>query len=105
MASSVRLVKPSIELEQAYLSFYEEWIQSSENIVPWVVEENQKDFSAYVRFLLDGEKEELVKDGWVPHSTYWLLHNEGKIVGAVNIRHRLTPYLLERGGHIGYGML
>lgn len=104
MTSSLHLIKPSVELEQAYLDYYEEWIRNSENIVPWVVKESPKDFSAYVQFLLNGEKEELVQDGLVPHSTYWLLHNEGKIVGAVNIRHRLTPYLLERGGHIGYGI-
>jgi predicted acetyltransferase len=30
---------------------------------------------------------------------------DGVIVGRVSIRHRLTPLLVEWGGHIGYGVL
>ena len=28
----------------------------------------------------------------------------GEIIGRVNVRHELNPYLLERGGHIGYAI-
>ena len=42
-------------------------------------------------------------EGYVPHTTYWLV--EGTIfVGVVDIRHRLTPHLLEIGGHTGYAI-
>ncbi|MGO4369760.1 GNAT family N-acetyltransferase, partial [Paenibacillus sp. MCAF20] len=37
-------------------------------------------------------------------STYWLVGEQGLLLGVVNIRHALTPFLLERGGHIGYGI-
>jgi predicted acetyltransferase len=104
MSGSVYLVKPSVEWQQAYLSYYEEWIQSGGNIVPWVVQKDPQDFAAYVQFLIDSEKEEHVPAGWVPHSTYWLLDTKGQIVGVVNIRHWLTEYLLNQGGHIGYGI-
>jgi predicted acetyltransferase len=40
----------------------------------------------------------------VNSSTYWLIKDRSRIIGAVNIRHRLNPYLLEVGGHIGYGI-
>jgi predicted acetyltransferase len=40
---------------------------------------------------------------WVPHTTLFLFASDNAIIAAnVNIRHRLTPFLREEGGHIGY---
>lgn len=39
--------------------------------------------------------------GWVHSSTFWWADGE-QFLGAIRIRHRLTPGLLEEGGHIGY---
>ncbi|WJH37217.1 GNAT family N-acetyltransferase [Paenibacillus sp. CC-CFT747] len=41
--------------------------------------------------------------GFVEHSTYWLVRGS-RIVGVVNLRHRLNEKLLRIGGHIGYGI-
>lgn len=44
-------------------------------------------------------------DGKVPNSTFFCLDEERNImVGAVNIRHYLSDYLLKYGGHIGDGI-
>jgi predicted acetyltransferase len=43
-----------------------------------------------------------LKPGWVPMTTHWLLDDAGEVVGVGRLRHRLTPALLEDGGHIGY---
>lgn len=41
----------------------------------------------------------------VPSSTYFLIReDEDKIVGMIDIRHDLNDYLLQYGGHIGYGI-
>ncbi|MFI5912202.1 GNAT family N-acetyltransferase [Dactylosporangium sp. NPDC051541] len=40
-------------------------------------------------------------DGFVPSTTLWLVDGDDYL-GRVAIRHRLTPHLLEEGGHIGY---
>ncbi|MDQ1911425.1 GNAT family N-acetyltransferase [Paenibacillus sp. GD4] len=101
----LRLIKPSVEYRTQYLDFYEDWIRSGEDIVPWVVEKEPYDFGAYIDFLYAEDSEEkLSTPGWVPHSTYWLWNEEDVLVGAVNIRHRLNPKLLNSGGHIGYGI-
>jgi predicted acetyltransferase len=42
-------------------------------------------------------------DGWVPSTTYFLTH-DGRILGVANLRHWLTPHLLEHGGHVGYSV-
>jgi predicted acetyltransferase len=103
--SSLRLVKPSMEVREQYLSFYEDWINSGEDIVPWVVERDPSHFKKYLDFLFSGDSEEkLANSIWVPHSTYWLINEENVLVGAANIRHRLNQKLLDSGGHIGYGI-
>lgn len=101
----VHLVRPSMEFREQYVSFYEDWIRSGEDIVPWVVEKDPSDFQQLIDFLYSEDSEEkLSTPNLVPHSTYWLLTEENLLVGAVNIRHRLNQKLLKRGGHIGYGI-
>lgn len=41
-------------------------------------------------------------EGWVPATTSWLLDEQGEIVGMSRLRHSLTPFLLDKGGNIGY---
>ncbi|WP_253199267.1 GNAT family N-acetyltransferase [Clostridium tagluense] len=41
----------------------------------------------------------------VPAHTYFLVLENKKIIGAINIRHYLNDYLFNFGGHIGYGAL
>lgn len=100
----VYLVRPALEWKDSYLDFYHEWIASGEDIVPWVVEKDPSDFEAMVQWLDDHSNGIDLRDGWVPDTTYWLATADRKIVGAVNIRHELTPWLMDRGGHIGYGI-
>jgi predicted acetyltransferase len=40
----------------------------------------------------------------VPAHTYFLVCNNKRIFGAINIRHCLNEYLFQFGGHIGYGI-
>lgn len=43
-----------------------------------------------------------VPKGHVPATTYWLVDEEGAIVGSCRLRHRLNASLWQDGGHIGY---
>ena len=104
MAGNVFLVRPTTELQEQYLAFYQEWKDSGEEMIPWVIQKDPSDFPAMVQAVLDQEKAEGLPEGWVPDSTYWLVTEEQEVVGAVNIRHRLTEKLFNCGGHIGYGI-
>lgn len=102
MGENVYLCRPSIELQNEYISFYEEWENSGEELegmAPWVISRDPADFQRMIDSLLNNEKIEYLPDGAVPSSTYWLVTDSGKVVGSVNIRHSLTPF-----GHIGYGI-
>jgi predicted acetyltransferase len=105
MDQGAHLIKPSIAYQDAYMSFYQDWISSEEDMVPWVIERDPSDFNAYIDFLYSQDSAEKVcQINWVPHSTFWLLAETGQIVGAVNIRHKLNEKLYNSGGHIGYGI-
>ncbi|MCU1412896.1 MAG: acetyltransferase [Microbacteriaceae bacterium] len=42
-------------------------------------------------------------DGRVPATALWMIEAD-ELVGFLQIRHRLTPFLLEQGGNIGYSV-
>ncbi|WP_112181868.1 MULTISPECIES: GNAT family N-acetyltransferase [Paraliobacillus] len=104
MGYSLYLVKPTVNLKEEYLNFYSEWLDSGENMVPWVIQNDPSNFESMVSSLEDNESATNLPKGWVSHSTYWLINDMNVIIGAVNIRHQLTNILLESGGHIGYGI-
>lgn len=104
MKSDVYLARPTMELETEYLSFYQEWKESGEDMIPWVIGKDPSNFQDMIQFLLDSEKGINLPDNWVPDSTFWLVNDDKKVIGAVNIRHRLTEKLFNCGGHIGYGI-
>jgi predicted acetyltransferase len=61
------------------------------------------DYAAYVQSLKNIESGFGLAAGLVPWTTYWMIRrSDGRIVAASRLRHRLSPALEERGGHIGY---
>ena len=60
---------------------------------------------AFARFV-DGVRAERLEEtprseGYVPATELWWVDGD-EFLGRIGIRHRLTPMLLEMGGHIGY---
>ncbi len=100
----LRLVAPCVALKDTYLDMINEWQQSKEQFVPWVLSENSTDFPAMVTRLADYSRGILVPEGFVPHSTYWLVRGDDRILGAVNLRHYLNDHLRKFSGHIGMGI-
>lgn len=59
-------------------------------------------FAAFVADLVaDSEEDHPRPDGWVPCTTLWWVEGE-EYLARIAIRHRLTVFLREVGGHIGY---
>jgi predicted acetyltransferase len=93
----MELILPSIELEPAFSRMVEEYRVQNEGEQYTSI----TDHAAYIQHLLDEAKGVNLKPGYVPASTYWLMV-DGDIAGVGRLRHRLTPELEFRGGHIGY---
>lgn len=100
----MRLEKPSIELKQQYLDMLEEWKTSGEMLVPGILSEDTSDFQALITKFENYSMGRGLWGNLVPNSTYLLVREDNKVLGAVNIRHQLNDSLKFKGGHIGYGI-
>jgi predicted acetyltransferase len=59
-------------------------------------------FAIYVeRIISVGAPDAALPRGIVPATFYWWVHGH-EYLGRLSIRHSLTPWLLDFGGHIGY---
>ncbi len=103
MEQSVILIKPCINYKNEYLDMLSEWKKSGEELIPWTLNLDSKDFGMMVDKLNGWSNGVGLPDGFVESSTYWLV-SDGRLIGAIDIRHRLNEALAYRGGHIGYGI-
>jgi predicted acetyltransferase len=90
-----RLSLPAETVRTSFLDAAQEL--AAEGTLPdFELEQVSGDFSAYVR------EHRQLREGWgVPYTELWYVAG-AEYLGTVTIRHRLTPDLLEIGGHIGY---
>jgi predicted acetyltransferase len=103
MPATVELVSPSRALEASYRGHVAEFVARGEHLIPFPIKFDAGDFDAFLR-RLEGCSREVGVDGFVPHSTFWLVRGGTEVVGVSNLRHALTPNLRREGGHIGYGI-
>lgn len=104
MPTVLALMPPSASLRDSYRGLVAEWIASGGALVPFTLAFEHADFDAFLAKLRDCAAGIGVPDGFVAHSTFWLVRDQTEVVGVSNIRHALTPALRREGGHIGYGI-
>ncbi len=60
------------------------------------------DFDTWLKECNDWRKDKNLPSGFVPATQYICVRkNDNKLVGMIQIRHELTEFLLNHGGHIG----
>ncbi len=102
--SHLALVSPSPSLRESYRELVEEFAKFGDKLVPFTLSFPNEDFSAFLQKLEDCSNGIGLPDGFVAHSTYWLVRDDNEVVGVSNIRHTLTDALRLEGGNIGYGI-
>lgn len=91
--------------EKAYKFFVKEFTDAGERIIPSAVESDGLSFAEWLERTGKIVKGIDLPKGWVPATTYFFFNeDESKILGAIDIRHRLNEHLLSVGGNIGYGV-
>lgn len=104
---NLKLVIPSLEYKDEVMSFLEE-VNLVDNGYPWQYAgmSRLENCNSYEEWIKDKENEKNginLPNGYVPASTYLLVRtNDNKVIGICNIRHYLTDFLSNYGGHIGY---
>ena len=101
---ALELVHPSAHLRDSYRALIADFVANGDALVPFTLSFDNTDFDAFLSKLADCTMGVGVPDGFVAHSTFWLVRDRTEVVGVSNIRHALTPALLREGGSIGYGI-
>jgi predicted acetyltransferase len=102
-----QLITPTATLHRAWLAAHEDWAGAYEEgsgLGPDDDVDSPAGFAAWVSWL--NAQPGLCPshpDDRVP-ATHWWIAEDGAILGAITLRHRLNPKLLEAGGNIGYGV-
>lgn len=100
----VYLVVPSKEHEKAYLDMMSEWEEVGESIYPGSIRRKGMDYHEWLAYTESFTSKETCPPEYVTSDTYFLIKDDSRILGAINIRHYLNKNLLSTGGHIGYGI-
>lgn len=103
-SESLSLVRPTADLESAYRDMIAEFKAGSAADRGYAVNEIPERFSDLVTRLSNMEKGVGLRPGFVPQTTFWLVRDGNRVLGEIRLRHRLTPELEQRGGHIGYAI-
>jgi predicted acetyltransferase len=96
--------KPHAGRAGSYRAMVREFTDRGEALVPFPLAFSNDDFDAFVAKLEGCARGEGIPEGFVPHTTYWLVDDTDEVVGVSNLRHALTEKLRVEGGHIGYGV-
>ena len=101
---AVKLIEFTDVLEQDYLSYIEEWEKSKEKIIPSATNRNNFNFDQLQQKWSEEQTDKMFELGFVPATLYFLVNENGRVLGAIHLRHVLNERLLQNGGHIGYGV-
>ena len=100
-----RLISPSKEFEKKAVEYIQEFLKHNSEINGVG---GLKRYDNYDEWLIKLERDldiPNIPEGKVPANTYFFIRaQDSKIIGMINIRHKLSDLLFTRGGHIGYSI-
>jgi predicted acetyltransferase len=100
----LELLRANNEMEEQYYDFINEWGNSGEEITPYGARLLGMDYESWLAHTNKMENVNTCPAHLVPSYMYFLVLEDKRIIGAINIRHYLNDYLFNFGGHIGYGI-
>ncbi|MDC2866911.1 GNAT family N-acetyltransferase [Bacillus sp. BP-3] len=100
---TMKLVKPTHQHSKQIMAYRQAFLNSREQPYGSCSLQRFDSIDEWLEKVKIQEKGENLPSNRVP-STQFLSIEKGKLLGLINIRHRLTPELLMESGHIGYSV-
>lgn len=102
---SLYLVRPGVEDKERILKYREEFFQHGD-ILHGTAGLGQEDcYEEWYQAVQDNQKEETLRENKVPATTLLAVRkSDQRVVGMIDIRHKMNDYLQQFGGHIGYSI-
>ncbi|CAI9391201.1 MULTISPECIES: GNAT family N-acetyltransferase [Bacillaceae] len=99
----MELVRPSEQYWEQLMEYRTAFLHIEEHLYGGSSLQNYTDFQEWLNKVISQENGDNLPPNRVP-ATQFLSISNGKLIGLINIRHRLTPELLMESGHIGYSI-
>ena len=101
----LKLVEVSENFREQVLEYKDEFDNNNEILHGTAGLGKAENFEEWLKAIVDNSFEETVRQGFVPSSTYLAVSVEDdKLLGMIDIRHKLNEYLFNFGGHMGYSI-
>ncbi len=100
----ITLVRPDLSHKEMIMDYKAEFIKNNETLHGTAMLGDRESFEQWYGDVVKNSSEETVADGYVPATTLLGIDENGRLVGFIDIRHRLNDYLAKFGGHIGYSV-
>jgi len=100
----IKLITPTQEWADKIWAYREEFLLDGETVHGSALLGQYNSFNEWYSDVVKNSSEETVADGWVPSTTLLAVDENSRLVGMIDIRHRLNDYLARFGGHIGYSV-
>ena len=100
------LAKPDLIYCEKYNDMMTEWGESKTQIAPWFLGSEAMTLDEFARFvrMLDDCEHGIVDPKYSATSSYFVVDEADRLIGAASLRHYLTVEGLRTWGHIGYGV-
>ncbi|HAQ56599.1 MAG TPA: GNAT family N-acetyltransferase [Acholeplasmatales bacterium] len=102
--NGLHLVVPIEKHREEWLAYLREWSLTGEGMTPWALDPCGGDFDRFLQVTAQFAAGVDIPPDKVPAGLFLLVDDEERLFGAVSIRYRLNDYLLQYGGHVGYGV-
>jgi len=104
--SKLKLVRPNSSLKVKYEEMMKEWLAFGGRLNPATLLSNGAPYETWLQWTKDYTQEATCPPGTVPQTLYFALSNDGKLIGAVTVRHKLNDTTINEncGGHIEFGV-
>lgn len=99
------LIAPEESFREQILAYRAEFLEAGDYMAGCAGLDKAPSFERWLQTVRDNSKEETVGRGLVPASNYLAVRlADHRLVGFIDVRHRLNDFLLQSGGHIGYSV-
>src|SRR4051794_1092520 len=98
----MRLVAASLDAPDGLEAFLIEVGRGEAGFGGTDFEPAKETLSDFLQRAVDRSGGRQLEPDWVPFTTYWLLDDDGAVVGISRLRHELNDFLMHHGGQIGY---
>lgn len=102
---SIKLVLPTKNYKTEIMNYKQEFIENNDSMDGTSGLVSAKNFEEWHQIVILNSNEETSNKEFVPATSYLAVSTDDeRLIGMIQIRHRLNAFLLSKGGHIGYSV-